>query len=47
MTKSINYDHDLPSKEMASSAVYPPMLSLKLENLPASSEKDQQLPGQQ
>jgi hypothetical protein len=33
MTESINHDHNLPKEEMASSAVYPPMLLLKLENL--------------
>jgi hypothetical protein len=33
MTESVNHDYDLPKEEMASSAVYPSMLSLKLENL--------------
>lgn len=33
MTESVEHDYDLPKEEMASSAVYPPMLSLKLESL--------------
>ena len=33
MTESVDHDYDLPKEEMASSAVYPSMLSLKLENL--------------
>ena len=32
MTESLDHDYDLPKEELTSSAVYPPMLSLKLEN---------------
>jgi hypothetical protein len=33
MTESVDHDYNLPKEEMASSAVYPPTLMLKLENL--------------
>jgi hypothetical protein len=32
ITESTDYDYDLPNEELTSPAVYPPMLSLKLEN---------------
>ena len=32
MADSVDQDYDLPEEELTSSAVYPPMLSLKLEN---------------
>ena len=32
MSESADHDYDLPKEELTSSAVYPPMLSLKLEN---------------
>ena len=32
MTESLDHDYDLPKEELTSSAVYPPMSSLKLEN---------------
>ena len=32
MTDSVDHDYDLPKEELTSSAVYPPMLSLKLES---------------
>ena len=32
MANSVDQDYDLPREELTSSAVYPPMLSLKLEN---------------
>ena len=32
MTESVDYDYDLPKEEITSPAVYPPMLSLKMEN---------------
>jgi hypothetical protein len=32
MAESVDHDYDLPKEEITSPAVYPPMLSLKLEN---------------
>jgi hypothetical protein len=32
MSESVDHDYDLPKEEMTSPAVYPPMLSLKLES---------------